>query len=385
MATVTMPVRAFGRPWRRLRRRSVNAAADLGATIEVVFREQSGLRTVRRLVEAAVRQGMRPVDALLFGLDHRTDQDSGKFLSKRMLTRLEDTLNPPTHHHLVRNKLDYHAACAERGVAAPRVLAVLSFEPDEGRQGKLGAVRIAGEDDLSSFLASLPDGTRLVFKTFEGSYGHGMLMLTVAAGGAVGAGGEPLTPSAILRRCEAHRLAKGYLVQRWLEPDPAMRPLMPGRALGAVRVVTLLAGKGALTPYAFVKIPVGKNTSDAFDHGRTGNLIAAVNVTDGIVGRAWGPSRTARHRLDVYDAHPETGIAIEGFRIPHWPEIVRVVSAGARAFRELRTLGWDVAVTTEGILLLEANHHWDPHGPQITLQRGISPDMQALAARARLS
>ena len=371
------------RRWRRLRRRMVEAAAELGATFEVLRSEPHAVRVARRLIQAAAQQRMKPQDALLFELDRRPADVARQFLSKRALTRLENTLNPPPHQHLVQNKLDYHVACLVRGVAAPRVLAVMDFGPDHGRCAKLDAVRIDGESELAAFLASAHEGRRLACKQFEGAYGRGLLALTVTAGGAVGADGAKMDPAAILRHCHAFRSGKGYLVQNWLEPDPALRPLMPGRALGTVRIVTVLVGDRVQIPYAFVKIPVGANVSDSFDHGRTGNLLASVDVGDGRIGEAWGPSRTRRHRLETYDVHPDTGVAIEGFRVPHWPDVMRVVSEGARAFPELRTLGWDVAITTEGIFLLEANYQWDPHGPQITLQRGIGLEMEVLAARAK--
>jgi hypothetical protein len=52
---------------------------------------------------------------------------------------------------------------------------------------------------------------------------------------------------------------------------------------------------------------------------------------------------------------------------------------GALAFAgEAATIGWDVGVTTDGIMLIEGNHHWDPHLPQITLRRGIKSEMLGL-------
>ncbi len=111
MASVMVPTQVRGRLWRRLRRRSTQVAADLGATLAAMSRGQHPLRMMRRLVGAAARQGMRPVDGLLFGLDRRSDKEAGEFLSKRALIRLENTLNPLRHHHLVRNKLGYHVAC----------------------------------------------------------------------------------------------------------------------------------------------------------------------------------------------------------------------------------------------------------------------------------
>jgi hypothetical protein len=195
--------------------------------------------------------------------------------------------------------------------------------------------------------------------------------------------GRRVDAAAVLGHCEARRNEGGFIVQPWLEPHPALRPLMPGRGLGTVRVVTFLVGDEVRVAFAFVKIPVGTAIYDAFNHGRTGNLLARVDVADGTVAIAWGPSPTHQRRLATYAAHPDTGAAIEGFRIPCWPEVLRTVAEGARAFPELKTLGWDVAVASDGVFLLEANHHWDPEAAQFVLRRGLRPDMEALVAQAR--
>ncbi len=369
--------------WRRYRRRVREAASELGVILEVLWQERQPARTLRRLVEAAAKSSMKPRDALVFDLDRRADEIAGTFLSKRSLVQIQDTLNPLPHHCLVQDKLNYHAECLVRGVAAPQVLAVVDVSSGaDDPAARVNARRICSEGDMAVFLAALPDPTRLIFKKRNGSHGEGLLALTATAAGAIDVQGAKLESGAILRHCQATASDSGYLVQPWLEPDPALRPLMPGPGLGCVRVMTVLIGNEVRIPFAVVRIPVGANVIDDLDYGTRGNLIASVDVAEGTVGKAWGPSRSRRHRLDVYTHHPDTGAAIEGFRVPHWPELRHVVSAGARAFPELLTLGWDVGVTTNGILLLEANHHWDPHGPQITLQRGIGPEMAALAARA---
>src|SRR5918993_277167 len=157
LATVLRPeATPDSRAWRRLRRRTLDAADELAATFDVLRREPPPGRAARRLVQAAVQLEMKPQDTLLFDLDRRPADDARGFLSKRSLTRLEDTLNPAAHHHLVGNKLDYHVACAARGVAAPPVLAVIDLGPDDGRRARLGAAPIGGEAHPAAFLGSSP-------------------------------------------------------------------------------------------------------------------------------------------------------------------------------------------------------------------------------------
>lgn len=364
--------------WRRLRRRG---ASELEAALDALRGEPHGVRTACGLIRTALRYRIYPNDALLYELDRRPAGDGRDYLNKRAHMRLQDALNPAPHHGRVLNKLDYHVACAARKLPAPPVLAVVDFGPDDGRCARLNAIRIETVADMTLFLGAVRPGSRFIVKSIAGTYAHGLIGLSIGAHGVFDAEGRRLDAAAILAHCEARRKEGGFIVQPWLEPHAALRPIMPGRALGAVRVVTLLVGDEVRVPFAFVKIPVGNIIFDAFNHGRSGNLMALVDVTDGRLSIGWGPSRTHRRRLDTYAAHPDTGAAIEGFRVPCWPEVLQAVTAGARAFPELKTLGWDVAITPGGVSLLEANHHWDPEPLQVLLRRGFRPDMEALVAQ----
>jgi hypothetical protein len=53
-----------------------------------------------------------------------------------------------------------------------------------------------------------------------------------------------------------------------------------------------------------------------------------------------------------------------------------LIDRAAMVFPELNTLGWDVAVTNMGLYILEANSRYDIDLNQITLNRGIRPEIK---------
>ena len=344
------------------------------------MREPNGLRVASRLVQAAVRLDLTASEALAVDIDRLPPSSAQEFLSKQRLTKMQNLLNPPEHHHLVHNKLHFHEACRLHGVPAPPVLAVVDLADHMVQARTLGVPRLTQAPQLASYLGALPQGTRLIVKGIEASHGEGLLAITTASDGTVDPEGRRLTADAIWRHCRRHQGFGGFLLQPWLEPDSALRPIMPGRALGTVRLTTVILNRQPSILYGSIKLPVGSNFYDNFSHGVTGNLVAEVDVESGRLGIARGPTDPPTFRLEVRERHPDTGARIEGFQLPHWPETLQTVLNGAAAFRELRTVGWDVAITSTGIFLLEGNHNWDPQGPQITLQRGIRSEMAALLA-----
>jgi len=169
-------------------------------------------------------------------------------------------------------------------------------------------------------------------------------------------------------------------MQEFLGPDQRLEPIMPGPALGTIRVVTVLeaASGNILVPYAFVKVTVKGNITDNFYHGATGNLLAGIDISNGRIMSAWGMSGSRPGCIAQVQKHPDTGTVLPGFALPEWQRILAAVRHAATKFPELRTLGWDVAVTTKGIYLLEANCNYDPDGPQITLDKGVRSEICAL-------
>jgi len=59
------------------------------------------------------------------------------------------------------------------------------------------------------------------------------------------------------------------------------------------------------------------------------------------------------------DRHPDTGTRIIDASLPYWQESVALVlRAHAAAFARFPFLGWDIALTPNGPLLLETNSGW---------------------------
>ena len=59
-----------------------------------------------------------------------------------------------------------------------------------------------------------------------------------------------------------------------------------------------------------------------------------------------------------YTAHPDTKIVFEGFRLPYFSQALELAGRAA-SFFENKFIGWDVAITVNGPILIEGNHN--PH------------------------
>jgi hypothetical protein len=88
--------------------------------------------------------------------------------------------------------------------------------------------------------------------------------------------------------------------------------------------------------------------------------------------------RKGEHSLLELKYHPDTKAEFRSITVPFWKEILALVARGAKVFSELKTLGWDIAITDQGLYIIEANCYYDPDLPQIILDRGIKIEIQQL-------
>lgn len=57
--------------------------------------------------------------------------------------------------------------------------------------------------------------------------------------------------------------------------------------------------------------------------------------------------------------HPQTGICMLGKQIPQWDNVTGLICKAAKLIPQCRLIGWDVAITPHGPVLIEGNHNPD--------------------------
>mgnify|MGYP003888842339 CR=1 FL=1 len=137
--------------------------------------------------------------------------------------------------------------------------------------------------------------------------------------------------------------------------------------LCTTRVVTLAdpSGDNFSILTAVFRMPADESIVDNF---QLGGLACPINEASGEMGYAVRKWTSVAH-TDL-DRHPVTGAAIQGRFLPRWKEIATLALDAHRAFPQYPSVGWDIANTTDGLMLLEGNYNWGIVLPQ---QAGLRP------------
>ena len=165
---------------------------------------------------------------------------------------------------------------------------------------------------------------------------------------------------------------EAYLAQERLEPHADLG-CFRSDVLHTIRFITVLDGDFEIAQAA-LKIGVGVGPAD---NTMKGNAIAGIDVATGILGPGLMMEEVGGIAVPTpCDLHPTTKKRIRGHRIPMWEETVEMIEKAASVFHLHSVLAWDVAVTSQGPVIIEANTDPDLFLTQM-------PNDEGLLARAR--
>ena len=120
-------------------------------------------------------------------------------------------------------------------------------------------------------------------------------------------------------------------------------------SVNTIRVTTVVDDAG--TPhfmYAILRVGSGQGVTDNISSGGMYTLLdenGAINY----------PMFRDKD-VSTYEKHPVNGFVFKGFQVPMFRESVELCLKAALVEPHMRYIGWDVAVTADGPVLIEGNH-----------------------------
>jgi hypothetical protein len=284
-------------------------------------------------------------DAMRCGLLDPSLPDAAAFgcVPRMDLTPIQNRRNRIEWKCLTEDKAVFYSLCGHAGIPAPEMLAV------GGRTVK-GASPSSRAGWEHYFANDLP--TEFVVKPTLGVHGKGFRLYHRDR--------ADFSASALYDHVTKSTEWEAFVIQRRAHNHSDILQLTGTEALQTVRIVTWVTPQGDIDLYlTLFKIVTGTNLHDNYNYGLSGNLTANIDPISGRLSTATGASPNGIG-FSVLTKHPKTGIEFADFKLPHWQEARKLAERAAMLFLPLRTIGWDVALTEDGPLLLEGNAEWDP-------------------------
>ncbi len=158
----------------------------------------------------------------------------------------------------------------------------------------------------------------------------------------------------------------GYVFQDAVTPHPEIAAMTGSQAVSTIRVVTVNHNDTPEVLYTIWKLPSPTAMSDNF--WQTGSLISLVDPANGLVQKVRYGSGPATQWVDT---HPVTGAQLTGVILPCWKSVLDLAIAAHATVPDNGILGWDIAITPDGALLIECNENTGHGLYQLGSDRGI--------------
>lgn len=288
-----------------------------------------------------VREGMLPPWYYIFELhDPAHAADAGRYVTRFETKRgVYPALRRTGPVSPLRDKARFADHCRARSIRCTPTLC-------EVRGGRLIGAETLPEESFFVKPAAGRGGTGT--ERFE----------LVAPGRYRNAHGHDFDAAALRRHLEHRSHTTALVVQPRLVNHPALADLSCG-ALSTVRALSCLdEGGEPVVTHAVFRMAIRPGA--VVDNFHAGGIAAAVDLADGALGSATDLGLIAR--TGWVDAHPRTGAAIVGRRLPFWPETLALAADAHRVFGDHAIIGWDIAILADGPCIVEGNG-----GPDVDL------------------
>ncbi len=303
-------------------------------------------------------------DLRLFDDKALAGADKREFIGMSVMRSVWDQINYDRNWFgLLNDKLASTALLGAYGFPVIPVEAIFSAEVDLPRP-QCRVLRTA--DDLHAFMRE-PGNYPMFGKPTDGLQSLGSMSfdgLDAATGILTMVDGSKVALDQIVADVTTHYQA-GYLLQKRLIPHAAIRTIC-GQRLATVRIVTINPKSGPEIIRAAWKIPAGANAADNF--WRSGNLLGTVDIETGRIARV---IRGKGIDQELVECHPDSGTRMVDFELPMWAEAKKLALQGMKVFKSMGMIGWDIAITDQGPVIVEPNESPDHVLPQLADRRGI--------------
>lgn len=267
------------------------------------------------MVKCGLRYGAGYQDYRLCEMWNLTDEQRATYVTRGINNSIVSKLNSRDAYYLVEDKTEFNTRFEE----------------------------FLGRDWLNMSTAA--------FEDFESFMQNKETVISKPATATCGKGVEKLNKGdfADLSAMWEHLKEQGSgLVEDCLSQHESINEIYPC-SVNTLRIVTVIGRDGAPhVVYAFIRIGNGGRFVDNIN---SGGMAAPIDLESGVIQYAAFDKDS-----NYYDVHPYTGCALVGHKIPFWKESLATCEKAAGMVPGLGYVGWDIAVTPDGPVLIEGNH-----------------------------
>ncbi len=148
------------------------------------------------------------------------------------------------------------------------------------------------------------------------------------------------------------RVTSKSIFQKRIIQNKKINQLFSG-SVNTIRIGTFNNGNNVTVFNAILKLGA---PGEVLDNWHFGGIVVGIDLNTGnLMPYGINPKKCANRLIK----HPSSEIAFEGFKIPFFLDALELVKKLHGELYGIVTIGWDIAITENGPLVLEGNDNWD--------------------------
>lgn len=317
-----------------------NKNDEIEAVIDIFFPRGHNNRLPLKLdmIESKIRYGSTFDEYFLYTFQHLSKRGRSSFVTDENRYHYYDCLNQSNDQDVFNNKYYTYQIFA--------------------RYYKRDVVRVAEESDYDEFCKFVFKHPEFVRKPLSGCSGLGIEIVRTK-------------DYPCIRACFGNIINCGAAVaEEIIKQTDEMALVNPG-SVNTIRFTSVYIDEISMynfTPY----IKWGRGAM-FHDNASSGGIFASVDLSTGIV---FTPG------FDIYGneyiLHPNSEAPIVGFQVPCWHNALNLIRDLAKVSPRNRLIGWDVAHTSSGWIMVEGNYGGQFVGVQTPSRRGKKRELDEL-------
>ena len=222
-------------------------------------------------------------------------------------------------------------------------------------------LEIRTRDQLNRFLDTIE--TDFAIKPVNGTSGSDFLALS-RDGDRFVAANRSYSKEDLWNHVRKH-LRRGVLIEERVRNIGYIAAIYP-TALNTFRVITIKTNDHVWHLAACI-LKFGRGQSQ-IDNGGAGSIQVSIDDSGKTI-QAYDFTH-----LKAITHHPDTGAPLTGIKLEDYSQVIDLALRASEKFNFMGTLGWDIALSDRGPLIIETNALWESQYVQRTLGRGLITD-----------
>jgi len=286
-----------------------------------------------------------------------SDEENKGMISAESFLRYQVKVNPSSHVYLTEDKVSFHNFCVQNNLPTPELIA--SIDTNCGS--------FWGNDNPIISEKNFLDGLKkypydIICKPTQGAHGKQVTNLHFVDEEHILIDYPDISLAEFIHSI-FEEPDSTYIFQKKLYSHRDIMKFTGNHMLQTMRIETYLDNNNQ--PHILdqsIKFPVEGSIVDNFVFGTSNNRICHVDKNGLLISTLVNCDK--KHHLLKHDYVKNSTGEISSFQIPLWEQCVKLVLNAQSLFSPLKTIGWDVAITNDGPILIEGNAYWDPHTRQ---------------------